>query len=175
MLIYVNFRFLVGCFSIYLLASICTKWEYYLCICNAPNTPAGGRYSWRDLDWPHRSILVFSAHFVLTHAHPRATSRSVTHPDTTPSWASLTLEFCPNRLPEKKEFLIDMSSLSSLISQAITYTPTQRNRRPRRATGTFPLGTYVCASSLVHVPCRVPRRVTNVITTWPRTCPQTSM
>ena len=20
---------------------------------NAPDTPAGGRYSWRDLDWPH--------------------------------------------------------------------------------------------------------------------------
>src|SRR3989337_418328 len=32
MLVYVNFRFLVGCFSIYFLASICTKWEYYLCI-----------------------------------------------------------------------------------------------------------------------------------------------
>ena len=32
MLVYVNFCFLVGCFSIYLLASICTKWDYYLCI-----------------------------------------------------------------------------------------------------------------------------------------------
>src|SRR3954462_2740026 len=53
--------------------------------CNAPDRPAGGRYSWRDLDWPHRSILVFSAHFVHTRAHPGATSRSVTHPDTTPS------------------------------------------------------------------------------------------
>src|SRR3954466_12395452 len=53
--------------------------------CNAPDTPAGVRYSWRDLDWPHRSILVFSTHFVLTHAHPGATSRSVTHLDTTPS------------------------------------------------------------------------------------------
>ena len=62
---------------------------------------------------------------------------------------------------KKKEFLIDMSSLSSLISQAITYTPTQTNRRPRRATGTFPLGTNVCASSPVHVSCCVPRRVTN--------------
>ena len=30
------------------------------------------------------------------------------------------MEFCPNGLPEKKEFLIDMSSISSLISQAIT-------------------------------------------------------
>ena len=30
------------------------------------------------------------------------------------------MEFFPNGLPEKKEFLIDMSSLSSLISQAIT-------------------------------------------------------
>ena len=57
----------------------------YVSSCNAPDTPAGGRYSWRDLDWPHRSILVFSAHFVLTRAHPGATSRSVTHPDTTPS------------------------------------------------------------------------------------------
>ena len=54
-------------------------------VCNAPDTPAGGRYSWRDLDWPHRSILVFSAYFVLTHVHPGATSRLVTHPDTTPS------------------------------------------------------------------------------------------
>src|SRR3954469_14187750 len=61
----------------------------------------------------------------------------------------------------KEELLIDISSLSSLLSQAITYIPTQRNRRPRWATGTFPLGTYVCASSPVHVPCRVPRRVTN--------------
>ena len=67
------------------------------------------------------------------------------------------------QLLKKKEFLIDMSSLLSLLSQAITYTPTQRNRRPRWATGTFPLGTNVCASSLVHVPCRVPRRVTNVM------------
>ena len=56
-----------------------------LSTCNAPDTPAGGCYSWRDLDWPHRSILVFSAHFVLTRAHPGATSRSVTHPEITPS------------------------------------------------------------------------------------------
>src|SRR4051812_44354272 len=60
-------------------------WPRQVCSCNALDTPAGGRYSWRDLDWPHRSILVFSAHFVLTRAHPGATSRSVTHPDTTPS------------------------------------------------------------------------------------------
>ena len=53
--------------------------------CNAPDTPAGGRYSWQDLDWPHKSILVFSVHLVLTRAHPGATSRLVTHPDTTPS------------------------------------------------------------------------------------------
>ena len=32
MLVYENFRFLAGCFSVYLLAFICTKWEYYLCI-----------------------------------------------------------------------------------------------------------------------------------------------
>ena len=54
-------------------------------LCNAPDIPASGRYSWRDLDWPHRSILVFSAHFVLTHEHPGATSWSVTHLETTPS------------------------------------------------------------------------------------------
>ena len=102
-------------------------------------------------------------HFVISRAHPGPTFRSVTHPRTTPSQARLTLEFCLNGLPEKKEFLIDMSSLSSLISQAITYTTTQRNRRPRRSTGAFPLGTNVCASSPVHVPCRVPRRVTNVM------------
>ena len=42
--------------------------------CNAPDTPASGRYSWWDLDWAHRSILVFSAHFLLTRAHPGATS-----------------------------------------------------------------------------------------------------
>ena len=76
--------------------------------------------------WPCKSTLVFSTHFVLTHAHPGATSRSVTHPETTPS-SRLTLKFCPNGLPEKKEFLIDMSSLSSLISQAITYTPLRGN------------------------------------------------
>ena len=39
--------------------------------CNALDTPVGGSYSWRDLDWPHKSILVFSAHFVLTRAQKR--------------------------------------------------------------------------------------------------------
>ena len=106
---------------------------------------------------PHRTPTSAGCH------RDGSTSRSVTHPRTTPSQARLTWEFCSNGLPKKKEFLIDMSSLSSLISQAITYTTTQRNRRPCRAPGASPLGTKVCASSIVHVPSRVPRRVTNAM------------
>jgi hypothetical protein len=42
------------------------------------------------LDWPHRPTLVFSAHFVLTHAYLRSTSRSVTHPQIALGQAHLT-------------------------------------------------------------------------------------
>ena len=88
--IFTRFMFITRfCFSINMnnIIIFITRWMFIarLCLCNAPDTPADGRYSWRDLDWPHISILVFSAHFVLTHAHPGATSRSVTHPETTPS------------------------------------------------------------------------------------------
>src|SRR3954467_13228342 len=37
-----------------------------------------------------------------------------------------------------------MSSQSFLLSQDVTYPPTQRNRCPHRPTGTFPLGTRLC-------------------------------
>ena len=63
------------------------------------------------LDWPHRPTLVFSAHFVLTRAHPGMTSRSVTHPQIAPGKARLTPEFFSDELPEKKLQLIDTSIL----------------------------------------------------------------
>ena len=89
-----------------------------------PNPPVNhrfhGRCAW-DPDCPHIPTLVFSAHFVLTRAHPGSTSRSVTHPKTTPSLARLTWEFFPDGLPEKKVHLVDMSSLSFLLrSWAVT-------------------------------------------------------
>ena len=59
-------------------------------------------------------------HIVLTRVHPGPTSWSVTHPRIAPSQARLTLEFFSSGLPEKKEFLVDMSSLSFLLSQALT-------------------------------------------------------
>jgi hypothetical protein len=58
----------------------------------------------------NRPTLVFSVHFVLTHAHPGITSRSVTHPQIAPG------EFFSDELPEKKVYLIDMSILSILLS-----------------------------------------------------------
>lgn len=61
--------------------------------------------------------MVFPAHFVLTCAHPRSTSQSVTHPQITPSQARLTLRFFADGLPENKEFLVDMSSLSILLTR----------------------------------------------------------
>src|SRR3954471_24838603 len=109
-----------------------------------PQPPVPGRYAWRHLDYPHKPTLVFPAHFVLTRAHLEATSQSVTHPQIAPSQACLTLEFFEDVLPEKKVHLVDMSSLSFLLSQDVTYTPTQRNRCPHRPTRTFPLGTRLC-------------------------------
>src|SRR3954470_3396590 len=93
--------------------------------CNVPATligylPNHGRCAW-DPDCPHIPTLVFSAHFVLTRVHPGSTSRSVTHPKTTPGQARLTWEFFPDGLPEKKVHLVDMSSLSFLLrSWAVT-------------------------------------------------------
>ena len=65
----------------------------------APVTPGS---SLGSLDWPHRPTLVFSAHFVLTRAHPGRTSRSVTHPQIAPDQARLTSEFFSNEFPENK-------------------------------------------------------------------------
>jgi hypothetical protein len=52
--------------------------------CNTPSNPwTDGTYSWqlsRIIYCPHKPTRVFCAHFVLTHAHPRKTSRSITHP-----------------------------------------------------------------------------------------------
>ena len=49
---------------------------------------------------------VFSAHFVLTRAHPGRTSRSVTHPQISPGQARLTSEFFGDGLPEKSYNLL---------------------------------------------------------------------
>jgi hypothetical protein len=52
--------------------------------CNTSSNPwTDGTYSWqlsRIIYRLHRPTRVFYVHFVLTHAHPRKTSRSVTHP-----------------------------------------------------------------------------------------------
>src|SRR3954464_4852847 len=100
-------------------------------------------YAWRDLDCPHRPTLVFPAHFVLTRVHPGTTSRSATHPQIAPSQARSTFEFFGSGLPEKKVHLVDMSSLSFLLSQDVTHT---HSKEPTSslASGTFPLGTRVC-------------------------------
>ena len=74
--------------------------------CNTPTHPRVGPVTpgscIGSLDWPHRSTLVFSAHFVLTRALPGTSSRSVTHPWSAPGQARLTSEFLPDELPEKK-------------------------------------------------------------------------
>jgi hypothetical protein len=61
---------------------------------NTPTTPWLGPVtpgsSLGSLDWPHRPTLVFSVHFILTHAHPGRTSRSVTHPQIALGQARLT-------------------------------------------------------------------------------------
>ena len=109
--------------------------------------------TWRDLD-RHRSTLVFPMHFVLVRpAHMgQLPSRSpILLLQAEPLNFGVLSEWAPKK---KKEFLIDMSSLSSLLSQALTYTPTQRNRRPRRPAGTFPLGTRLCVQSgTCAMPC----------------------
>ena len=134
--------------------------------CNTPAKPTStpleqvpGRCVW-DLDWPHISTLVFSAHFVLTRAHPGTTSRSVTHPEIAPSQARLTSEFFRDELPEKKLQLIDMSILSILLSPRPGYhiLPPLEDRRPRRSTlqsRNFPLWTRLCVQCrpMCHAVC----------------------
>jgi len=85
----------------------------------------------------HRPTSVFSTYFVLTRAHPKRTSRLITHP-----WiislgqAHLTLEFFRDRLLEKKLKLIDMSILLIILSpRSGCYILTSlRDWRPRRST-----------------------------------------
>lgn len=93
--------------------------------CNTPAHPRTGPVtpgsSLGSLDWPHRSTLVFSAHFVLTRAHPGRTSRWVTHHQIAPGQARLTSEFFSDELPEKKLQLVDMSILSILLSPESGY------------------------------------------------------
>ena len=86
--------------------------------CNVP-PPRGQARShlanFQDIDCPHRPTPVFSAHFVLTRAHLGRTSRSVTHPQISPSQARLTSEFFGDQLPEKKLQLVGMSILLILL------------------------------------------------------------
>ena len=107
---------------------------------------------------------MFSAHFVLTHAHPGITSRSVTHPQIAPGQARLTSEFFGYRLPEKKLQLVGMSILLILLSPGPgchMLTPL-RDRRPRRsipsqehpflATSRTSSASSPCATSVRPVP-----------------------
>ena len=136
--------------------------------CNTPATPGPAPVtpgsSLGSLDWPHRPTLVFSAHFVLTRAHPGRTSRSVTHPQIAPSQARLTSEFFSNELPEKKLQLVDMSILSILLSPepGSHILPPLEDRRPRRSTpspGTSPLSTRLCVQCwhMLHMSAHLTR------------------
>ena len=79
----------------------------------------GPVYLWqlsKDICYPHRPTHIFSAHFVLTRAHPGITFRTVTHPQIAPGQARLTSEFFGDRLPENKLQLVGMSILLILLS-----------------------------------------------------------
>jgi hypothetical protein len=76
---------------------------------------AGPTYAWqlsRTIRISPQTNNVFPAHFVLTHAHPGRTSRSVTHRS-----KSSTLNFgvFSDGLPEKKLQLVGMSILINSI------------------------------------------------------------
>jgi hypothetical protein len=58
--------------------------------CNTPVTLWQACYPGNSQGSLHRPTLVFSAHFVLTRAHPGTTSQSVTHPQIAPGQARLT-------------------------------------------------------------------------------------
>src|SRR4051812_10071418 len=101
------------------------------------------------LVWPHRPTLVFSVHFVLTHAHPVPTYQSVTHPRIALGQSRITLEFFLNELPEKKLQLVGMSILSILLIHVLGYhihPPFTRSMPSaiKHTPGTFPLGTRMC-------------------------------
>ena len=80
--------------------------------CNVPPPRVRARLhlaALEDINCPHRPTPIFSAHFVLTRAHPEITFRSVTHPQNFPGHARLTSEFFRDRLLKKKLQLIGMS------------------------------------------------------------------
>jgi hypothetical protein len=74
-------------------------------------------------EYPHRPTHVFPAHFVLTHAHPGRTSRSVTH-HSKPSTLNFG-GFLVDGLPEKKLQLVGMSILTNPINPwvGMSHTP----------------------------------------------------
>jgi hypothetical protein len=63
-------------------------------------------------EYPHRPTHVFPAHFVLTHAHPGRTFRSVTH-HSKPSMLNFGVFW--DELPKKKLQLVGMSILINPI------------------------------------------------------------
>jgi hypothetical protein len=77
----------------YLLRSFGIVSLWFKIYCNTPTTSGLAVVtpdSFIGLDCFHIPILVFSVHFVLTHAHLGNTFRSVTHPQIAPSKAHLT-------------------------------------------------------------------------------------
>ena len=119
--------------------------------CNVPPSRGQARLhlaAFQDIDYPHRPTHVFSAHFVLTRAHPGRSSRSVTHPEIAPGQARLTLEFFRDRLSEKKLQLVDMSILSILLSSWAGVSHPHPLKRPTSSSVNLKSGT----SSLGHVP-----------------------
>jgi hypothetical protein len=86
---------------------------------------AGPAYTWqlsRTPRIPHRPTHVFLAHFVLTHAHPGRTSRSVTHRS---KLSTLNFGVFGDGLPEKKLQLVGMSILINHIKPwaGMSHTP----------------------------------------------------
>jgi hypothetical protein len=102
------------------------------------------------LDWPHRPILVFSAHFIITRAHPGSTSRSVTHRQIAPgqaclTWSSFQMSFRKKGIPCWYEYPINPIKPWAKISHTHPLRrPTSSSVKP--SPGTSPLG-HVHASS----------------------------
>ena len=140
--------------------------------CNVPPTRGWARLhlaAFYDIDYPHRPTHVFSAHFVLTRAHPGIISRSVTHPQIAPGQARLTSEFFGDRLPEKKLQLVGMNILLILLSPGPgchILTPLRdrcphrsipSQERPLLATSHTSSSSSPCATSVHPVPTAHPR------------------
>ena len=112
-----------------------------------------------SIDCTHRSTLVFSPHFILTHAHPGELPGWSPIPKLRYESSTLNPQVLWGGLPEKKMHLIDMSILSLLLSlgPGSHNHPPLEDRRPRRSTPSqelFPLG-HVCVSSagIYAMPC----------------------